>query len=129
LVQPGCPTVDGAPNEVAVAGLQLARAEHAAGGDAVTEAGRAALDPLLDALSHGLEVGRVPRATDLAQPGTVSARVTSNLLRHMGVRPEGFVTLGHAGGVGDTHLADQQERLLRDEPGRHLSTGERQRVE
>jgi hypothetical protein len=94
LAQPVASTTDVAADQVRVACLQVGRAEHVAGEDAVAEAGREALHLRLHALGHDRRRGRPVDA----------------VLRAVRVRPRGVLAGRRARRVGDALLAEQQER-------------------
>ena len=106
LVQLGGAAVDRAADQVGVAGLQLARAEHPAGQDPGAEArARAARSA---ACIRSANRSQSSRSQTPRTPPSPASR--ARLLRHVRVGPQRLGARRGAGGVGGRHLAGEQER-------------------
>ena len=109
LVQLSGPATHRAADEVGVAGLELAWAQHPPGQDLAAEPGCEALDPRLHAVGEPFTVVAVPDPADLAGAG-----VGAGLLGDVRVGPEGLGPRRRPGRVAGGHQAGEHERLGRD---------------
>ncbi|NCL73395.1 hypothetical protein AIIKEEIJ_00832 [Rhodococcus sp. YH1] len=103
LMDLGGAAVDRPPDEVRVGGLEVARALHAAVHDRAQHPRRVRLEFGVDAPGEFLRGG-----------------VVGDTARQMRVRPGAFRSLRGAGRICGGHLAEDEERMLRDAAGREV---------
>lgn len=119
LVQVGRAAVYRPVVQVAVGGVQRQRRFDVPTAHQLAEAGRQPFHPVLDPGDERLGLPLVPAAGDAVRAGVPARR-----LRYVRVGPGRLGTGRRASGVGDSHLAEQQEGMTRNVPGGQL-TGER----
>src|SRR5205823_1863239 len=101
--------VDRPADQRGIARFELTRTEDAPPPDERRKSGRKPLDLVLDAVRELVALGLVPAAVELA------AGVPAHALRHVRVAPRGLLAAGLAGGVDRRVLAEDHERVRRDQ--------------